>query len=216
MTARVFVGVGSSVAPEAHVPRALACLDDAVGVLAVSAFYLTPALERPADPPFVNGVVEVRALLAPAPLKALLGRIEDRVPDAHRPASPVRRESAMVRIKRAYEEPATDDGYRVLVDRLWPRGVKKQSLRLDLWAKDLAPSPDLRIWFGHDPERFHEFARRYHGELRAAPARALLAELARRAAHGSVTLVYAARDEEHNGAVVLRDAIDEGPRAHAR
>ncbi|GEJ58203.1 2-amino-4-hydroxy-6-hydroxymethyldihydropteridine diphosphokinase [Anaeromyxobacter diazotrophicus] len=75
--ARVFVGVGSSVAPEVHVPRALARLDEAVGLLAVSTFYATPALERPADPPFVNGVVEVRDLLAPAPLKALLGRIEE-------------------------------------------------------------------------------------------------------------------------------------------
>ena len=122
----------------------------------------------------------------------------------------------MVRIKRAYEEPARGDGYRVLVDRLWPRGIKKESLRLDLWAKDLAPSAELRIWFGHDPGRFHEFARRYHAELRVARARALLAELARRAAHGTVTLVYGARDEEHNGAVVLRDAIGDGARALAR
>ena len=122
----------------------------------------------------------------------------------------------MVRIKRAYEEPARGDGYRVLVDRLWPRGVKKEALHLDLWAKDLAPSADLRVWFGHDPARFREFARRYHAELRAPPARALLAELARRAAHGPVTLVYGARDAEHNGAVVLRDVLDEAPQAHAR
>jgi uncharacterized protein YeaO (DUF488 family) len=113
----------------------------------------------------------------------------------------------MVRLKRAYEAASARDGYRVLVDRLWPRGVTKEGLRLQLWAKDLAPSPGLREWFGHDPARFDEFAKRYRQELRAAPAGALLAELARRSARGTVTLVYGARDEEHNGAVVLKDAI---------
>ena len=121
----------------------------------------------------------------------------------------------MVGIKRAYEEPARSDGYRVLVDRLWPRGVKKDALRLDLWAKELAPSPALRQWFGHDPARFRDFARRYHAELRHEPARSLLADLTRRAANGAVTLVYGARDEEHNGAVVLRDAIEDALRSHA-
>ena len=77
----------------------------------------------------------------------------------------------MVRIKRAYERASRDDGYRVLVDRLWPRGVKKGALRADLWAKDLAPSTSLRQWFGHDPARFGAFARRYHAELRAAGRR---------------------------------------------
>lgn len=122
----------------------------------------------------------------------------------------------MVRIKRAYEAPARADGFRVLVDRLWPRGVKKDALRVALWAKDLAPSPALRTWFGHDPARFREFARRYHAELRADPARSALAELTGRAAAGTVTLVYGARDEEHNGAVVLRDAIEDTLRAGAR
>ncbi len=121
----------------------------------------------------------------------------------------------MVRIKRAYAEPARGDGYRVLVDRLWPRGVKTEALRLDLWARELAPSPALRKWFGHDPARFGDFARRYQAELRHDPARSLLADLSRRAAHGVVTLVYGARDEEHNGAVVLRDAIEDALRAHA-
>ncbi len=121
----------------------------------------------------------------------------------------------MVRIKRAYAEPAPGDGYRVLVDRLWPRGVKKEALRLDLWAKELAPSPALRKWFGHDPARFRDFARRYHVELRHDPARSLLADVSRRAARGTVTLVYGARDEEHNGAVVLRDAIEDALRSHA-
>lgn len=113
----------------------------------------------------------------------------------------------MVRIKRAYEEPGRSDGYRVLVDRLWPRGVRKEALGLDLWAKDLAPSPDLRRWFGHDPGRFPALARRYQAELRSARAQALLADLRRRAAHGNVTLVYGARDEEHNDAVVLLHLI---------
>ncbi len=122
----------------------------------------------------------------------------------------------MVRIKRAYDEPEPDDGYRVLVDRLWPRGVAKAAARLDLWAKDLAPSPELRRWFGHEPGRFREFARRYHGELRAGPARAILADLARRAARGTVTLVFGARDRDHNGAVVLRDLLDDGPGREAR
>lgn len=121
----------------------------------------------------------------------------------------------MVRIKRAYERPARSDGYRVLVDRLWPRGVAKDALRLDLWAKELAPSTALRRWFGHDPARFGEFARRYQAELSAGPAGALLADLVGRAARGTVTLVYGARDQEHNGAVVLRDAIEDGLRAHA-
>ncbi len=121
----------------------------------------------------------------------------------------------MVRTKRAYDGASREDGYRVLVDRLWPRGIRKEALRLDLWAKDLAPSPSLRRWFGHDPARFHEFARRYHAELRAALARTLLADLARRAARGTVTLVYGARDAEHNGADVLRDAIEDALRAHA-
>jgi uncharacterized protein YeaO (DUF488 family) len=121
----------------------------------------------------------------------------------------------MVQIMRAYERPSQGDGYRVLVDRLWPRGLKKDALRLDLWAKDIAPSPALRKWFGHDPARFGEFTRRYHAELSSEPARSLLADLSRRASHGTVTLVYGARDEEHNGAVVLRGAIEGGPRTHA-
>lgn len=121
----------------------------------------------------------------------------------------------MVRIKRAYDEPARNDGYRVLVDRLWPRGVKKEALRLDLWAKELAPTPALRVWFGHDPGKFREFARRYRAELHAAAARALLGELSARAARGTVTLVYGAHDQEHNGAVVLRDAIEDELRSHA-
>ena len=122
----------------------------------------------------------------------------------------------MVRIKRAYEKPSRSDGYRVLVDRLWPRGVNKENLDLDLWAKELAPSDALRRWFGHDPARWREFAVRYPRELRAGPARQLIDELSRRAAHGNVTLVYGARDEEHNGAIVLRDEIEQALQPHAQ
>jgi uncharacterized protein YeaO (DUF488 family) len=108
-----------------------------------------------------------------------------------------------IQIKRAYEPAARGDGYRVLVDRLWPRGIKKETLALDLWAKALAPSSRLRRWFGHDPGRWTEFVERYRGELRAPAARNLLDGLAERAATRRVTIVYGARDERHNGAVVV-------------
>jgi uncharacterized protein YeaO (DUF488 family) len=114
----------------------------------------------------------------------------------------------MVRTKRAYEPARRADGFRVLVDRLWPRGVTKQAARLDLWAKDLAPSPALRTWFGHDPDRFAAFSVRYRRELARGPARTALEDLVRRAARGTVTLVYGARDEEHNGAVVLKQELE--------
>jgi uncharacterized protein YeaO (DUF488 family) len=106
-----------------------------------------------------------------------------------------------VRLKRAYEPASPDDGYRVLIDRLWPRGVSRERARLDAWERDLAPSTDLRRWFGHDPERFDEFARRYREELEQHAQ--LLDALRRRAREGALTLVYAARDVEHNDAVVL-------------
>lgn len=114
----------------------------------------------------------------------------------------------MVKVKRAYEPARRADGLRVLVDRLWPRGVSKQAARIDLWAKDVAPSPELRKWFGHEPERFAAFSVRYRQELTRDPARAVLEDLRRRASHGLVTLVYGARDEEHNGAVVLKQEIE--------
>ncbi|HET7785188.1 MAG TPA: DUF488 domain-containing protein [Myxococcales bacterium] len=113
-----------------------------------------------------------------------------------------------VRIKRAYEPASSRDGDRVLVDRLWPRGVRKADLRLDAWLKDVAPSPELRRWFGHDPERFGEFAVRYRRELRTGVAAKALAGLVRRASGRRVTLVYGAHDETHNGAVVLREIIE--------
>lgn len=113
-----------------------------------------------------------------------------------------------VRIKRAYEPASSDDGYRALVDRLWPRGVRKTDLRLDAWLKDVAPSAELRRWFAHDPERFREFAARYRRELRGGVAAKALADLVSRASAGPLTLVYGAHDETHNGAVVLRAVIE--------
>ncbi len=113
----------------------------------------------------------------------------------------------MVKLKRAYEPAARGDGYRVLVERLWPRGVRKQALPLDAWAKEIAPSTELRKWFAHDPERWAEFRRRYREELRHQPEAEQLRALARRAASGTVTLVFSSHDGEHNNAVVLRDEI---------
>ena len=108
----------------------------------------------------------------------------------------------MIELKRAYDAPAPGDGRRFLVERLWPRGVRKTELPLDGWLKDVAPSPELRRWFGHAPHRWFSFRRRYLGELRRhADALTPLLEAAR---HGPVTLVYSARDTEHNAAVVLR------------
>ncbi len=117
-----------------------------------------------------------------------------------------------VHLKRAYEEPARGDGYRVLVDRLWPRGVSREAIAVDAWMKEVGPSDALRRWFGHDPERWEAFAARYRDELHQEPAAGLVKELAARAAHETVTLVYGAKDEEHNQAVVLRDEIQKTSR----
>ena len=113
-----------------------------------------------------------------------------------------------VRLKRAYEAPAASDGYRVLIDRIWPRGITRERAHLDEWARELAPTPELRQWFGHDPARFDEFRRRYTDELKAQEAK--LQELRERARHRPVTLVYAARDTEHNDAVVLAELLRTG------
>ena len=110
-----------------------------------------------------------------------------------------------VHVKRAYEPPAPSDGYRVLIDRLWPRGVERESARLDEWARELAPSTELRRWFGHDPARFGEFRERYLDELSAQEAK--LRELRERARETTLTLVYGARDTEHNDAVVLAELL---------
>ena len=107
-----------------------------------------------------------------------------------------------IRIKRAYFAPAADDGYRILVDRLWPRGLRKAKAKLDEWDKDIAPSPELRIWFGHEPERFAEFSRRYRAEL--AKRRDDVARLRTLARETSLTLIYAAKDPACNHALVLQ------------
>lgn len=113
-----------------------------------------------------------------------------------------------VRLKRAYDAASPSDGYRVLIDRLWPRGVSKQRARLDEWEKELAPSTELRQWFGHEPSRFEEFRRRYVEELRGERSR--LTALRRQARAGTLTLVYGARDSEHNEAVVLAEVLRRG------
>ena len=107
-------------------------------------------------------------------------------------------EMAKIRLKRVYEEAAPDDGRRILVERLWPRGLSKGQAAVDLWVKDVAPSPELRRWFNHDPDRWQEFRRRYHAELRQKED--VVAELRRQCRSGTVTFVYAAHDEEHNSA----------------
>jgi uncharacterized protein YeaO (DUF488 family) len=110
-----------------------------------------------------------------------------------------------VKLKRAYEAPATDDGTRILVDRLWPRGVSKEHASIDQWMKDIAPSTQLRKWFGHDPARWDEFRRRYAKEVQQNAD--LLGQLRSLARQGPITLVYSARDEKHNDAVELRELI---------
>jgi uncharacterized protein YeaO (DUF488 family) len=113
-----------------------------------------------------------------------------------------------VHLKRAYEPASPEDGYRVLIDRLWPRGVSRKQAELDDWEKELAPSSKLREWFGHEPGRFAEFRRRYIDEFRANRSR--LKELRRRARHGTLPLIYSARYSEHNDAVVLAEVLRRG------
>lgn len=113
----------------------------------------------------------------------------------------------MIQIKRIYETPSAEDGFRVLVDRLWPRGVSKEKAALDSWLKDVAPSPELRVWFGHKPERFEEFKARYLDELAHNAAAQDLADIARK--HTNLTLLYGAHDPVINHAAVLRDYLAE-------
>jgi uncharacterized protein YeaO (DUF488 family) len=110
-----------------------------------------------------------------------------------------------IRIKRIYDAVSPHDGHRVLVDRVWPRGVSRDQAQLDGWARELAPSTELRRWFGHDPERFEEFRRRYRAELAREQER--LEDLRCRVRDGTVTILYSARDAEHNNAVVLAELL---------
>ena len=118
----------------------------------------------------------------------------------------------MIKLKRAYEPTSKADGLRILVERLWPRGVSKAEAALDDWMKDIAPSTELREWFGHDPERWPEFQRRYREELRQHTEE--LDRIRALAKTQTVTLVYSARDERHNDAVVLRDLLLEHTKRH--
>ena len=111
-------------------------------------------------------------------------------------------------MKRAYEKPSKDDGERILVERLWPRGLTKIKAKIDLWLKDVAPSTELRRWFGHDPKKWDEFRTRYQKELKNKDE--LIKLLKRKAKNGTITLIYAARDEEHNGALVLKRFLKQG------
>ena len=113
----------------------------------------------------------------------------------------------MIRLKRAYDEPSKQDGLRILVERLWPRGVSKEKAAVDLWLKDLAPSTELRKWYGHDPEKWDEFRKRYWLEL--GEKGDLLTLLKHRTTEGNVTFVFAASDEERNSAVALKEYLEE-------
>ncbi|NNU59456.1 DUF488 domain-containing protein [Ochrobactrum soli] len=110
-----------------------------------------------------------------------------------------------IRLKRIYEAPSAADGYRVLVDRVWPRGITKEKAAIDLWAKDVAPSTDLRKWFDHDPAKWEEFQKRYHRELQNKLPD--LTALVDKAGDAPLTLLYGAKDEEHNQAVVLHEFL---------
>lgn len=112
----------------------------------------------------------------------------------------------MIKLKRVYEEAEKDDGFRVLVERLWPRGMTKDRAHVDLWLKDVSPSPDLRKWYGHEPAKWPSFCRRYWGELR--DKRDLVKLLKTKSRQGNVTFVYAASDEEHNSAAALRKFVE--------
>lgn len=125
------------------------------------------------------------------------------------------RGSGLLKVKRVYEPPSVDDGARILVDRLWPRGMTRARVHAEAWRRDLAPSADLRSWFNHDPVKWHEFLRRYRAELEARGVWADLVALAHRAERENVTLLYGSRDTEHNQAVALREMAlgRRGPRS---
>lgn len=112
-----------------------------------------------------------------------------------------------IRIKRIYEDPSKNDGHRILVDRIWPRGVSKEDAQLDDWPKDIAPSDELRKWFDHDPDKFDEFDKKYRKELKDKKEE--LDKIRKKAKDKTVTLLYGAKDKEHNQAVVLRKVLQD-------
>ncbi len=115
----------------------------------------------------------------------------------------------MIQIKRVYDRPGAQDGMRILVDRVWPRGFSKERVRMTEWRKDLAPSTPLRKWFGHDPAKWSEFRKRYRAELKQSDRLVALKTLAQLSRRQTITLVYSAADEEHNQAVVLKELLEE-------
>jgi uncharacterized protein YeaO (DUF488 family) len=122
-----------------------------------------------------------------------------------------RRETkAAIHLKRAYDEAAPEDGLRILVERLWPRGLTKDRARIDLWMKDISPSPELRKWYGHDPAKWTEFQKRYRAEL--DNSKETVEELREKCRSGTVTFVYAARDEERNSALILKKFLEDRAR----
>ena len=125
--------------------------------------------------------------------------------DDRGPVARAAKDKDTLRLKRAYEPAAPSDGHRILVDRLWPRGVSREDAAIDEWMKEIAPSTELRKWFGHDPEKWPEFQRRYKQELRLQAE--LVRQIATLASHGVVTLVFGAKDEAHNDAVVLASVV---------
>ncbi|MGG4554349.1 DUF488 domain-containing protein [Paenibacillus humicus] len=114
----------------------------------------------------------------------------------------------MLKIKRIYENPAFEDGKRILVDRIWPRGISKAEAQLDLWMKEIAPSTGLRKWFAHKPERYAEFSKRYEQELAAQEVKVYIEQLRSWMESGTVTLLYAAKDQKHNHALVLQEVLE--------
>ena len=116
-----------------------------------------------------------------------------------------------IHLKRVYETPEPADGTRVLVERLWPRGVSKEQARIDLWLKDVSPSPALRTWYAHDVSKFPEFSERYQDELRRSPAREALSQLAEMARNGPVTLVFAAKDPQISSAMIVLRTLQSRP-----
>ena len=119
-----------------------------------------------------------------------------------------------IKLKRAYDPPEETDGERLLVDRLWPRGLKKEAAQLSAWLKDLAPSEELRRWFAHDPSRWLEFQERYRAELRTPEKEDLIRQVAQKALQGRVTLIFAAHDISRNNAVVLKAALEQYIKEH--
>jgi uncharacterized protein YeaO (DUF488 family) len=114
----------------------------------------------------------------------------------------------MIKLKRAYEAPTKEDGERILVERLWPRGLTKEKAKIDLWMKEVSPSTELRKWFGHDPEKWNEFCDRYNSELEQQPE--LVTQLRDKARKGPITFGYAAKDELHNSALLLKEFVESG------